>query len=37
MNYVVYLFIQRVKWTGDAGILLDQSSSKIEFMSNAFI
>lgn len=36
-NYVVYLFIQFVKWTGEAGIFLDESSSKIELLNNPFI
>ena len=37
VNYVVYLFIQFVKWTGEAGIFLDQSSSKIELVNNPFM
>lgn len=30
VKYVVYLFTEFVKWTGEAGIFLDQSSSRTE-------
>lgn len=37
VNYVVYLFIQFMKWTGEIGIFLDQSDSKIELVGNPLI
>lgn len=37
VNYVVYLFIQFMKWTGERGIFLDQSASKIELAGNPLI